>query len=500
MTSRARLVAAASAAAVIWMGASPNQPASGAAGAETGTQKLAAPGVELVRADMRVAPRGGLIERYRQHIGGLPVLGGEAVVATPAAGAPIVVSDDTVKGLERAAPPRLSRPAAIARARVAAGAQQLRAAPTARLGIEPGSGRAAWEVVLAAAKPVADLIVTVDARSGDVLRERDLLKRATGTARVFDPNPVTTLASYRGLRDNKDRDSGNLNGVLVPVTLERLTGARGCLTGQYVVAVLGKGKAAEGVCAPGADFAGVTRARNPFEAVMAYFHIDRTRAYIDSLALSEGLRRKPQRVEVNSFTDDNSFFSPATRRMALGTGGVDDGEDADVIVHEYGHSVQDQAVHFFGETIQGAAMGEGFADYLAAVMSSQATGGNSTFDPCMFEWDATSYTKNRCARRADKQITFRQAQKRCFGDPHCTGEAWSGALWELRGLLATDEAGRSVMDRVVLESHFLLTRKADLRDGARALVAADKLLYAGAHAAAIEAEMVQRGFCKPRGC
>ena len=46
-----------------------------------------------------------------------------------------------------------------------------------------------------------------------------------------------------------------------------------------------------------------------------------------------------------------------------------------MIVHEYGHSLQDQAAHFFGEKLEGASMGEGFGDYMAAVMSFQTTGG-----------------------------------------------------------------------------------------------------------------------------
>jgi hypothetical protein len=117
----------------------------------------------------------------------------------------------------------------------------------------------------------------------------------------------------------------------------------------------------------------------------------------------------------------------------------------------------------------------------------------------MFEWDATSYTNNDCLRRTDKALTKPQAMRRCGGDPHCIGEAWSGALWELRAALGF-EAGLSVADRVVLESHFLLGRRADFLDGARALIAADSLLYGGTHAAIISAEMVQRGFCKPAGC
>jgi hypothetical protein len=56
------------------------------------------------------------------------------------------------------------------------------------------------------------------------------------------------------------------------------------------------------------------------------------------------------------------------------------------------------------------------------------------------------------------------------------------------------------MDRVLIQSHLLLARNSNLRDGARALIAADGLLYSGVHAAAIEAEMVQRGLCAADGC
>ena len=50
------------------------------------------------------------------------------------------------------------------------------------------------------------------------------------------------------------------------------------------------------------------------------------------------------------------------------------------------------------------------------------------------------------------------------------------------------------MDRVVLESNFLLTKKSNFKDGAKALIAADQLLYGGAHVAQIEATMRARKF------
>jgi hypothetical protein len=134
------------------------------------------------------------------------------------------------------------------------------------------------------------------------------------------------------------------------------------------------------------------------------------------------------------------------------------------------------------------------------VMSSQETLGNPTFDPCMFEWDATSYTKNACARRVDKPIKLATAKRKCGGDPHCIGEAWSGMLWKLRAALGLDLNGQSIVDRDILESHFMLTRKSNFRDGARALLAADQSLYGGANALAISAELIARGFCPASGC
>jgi hypothetical protein len=458
----------------------------------------AAPG-ELVAARPIAVPGGGSVHRFRQRIGGLPVIGGEAVVAVPAGSSPILVTDETVAGVaEPHGAPSISRREAIRLARTETGALRLRRPARAVLAVDRGSGRPVWEVRLPVARPLRDLAVIVSAVDGDVGRVRDLIWRATATAVLFNPNPVVTQGSYTGLRDRKDRDSAQLMGLRAAVTLPRIESPGGCLRGTYVAVRLGRDP--RNVCDASFDWTGVQRSSNAFEALMAYHHIDRTRAYLDSLALSRGLRAEPQSVVANGILADNSFYAPFGRRVTIGTGGVDDGEDADVIVHEYGHAVQDMQARLFGQHPEGAAIGEGFGDYLAAVMSALTTRGNASFDPCMFEWDATSYTNNRCARRTDRGLTKRQVKRRCGGSPHCMGEAWSGALWELRGVLGVDAQGLSVADRVVLESNFMLGRRSNFRDGARALLAADQLLYGGIHTATIGAELVQRDFCATPTC
>lgn len=70
---------------------------------------------------------------------------------------------------------------------------------------------------------------------------------------------------------------------------------------------------------------------------------------------------------------------------------MDDAEDAGVIAHEYGHSIQDNQVPGFGDSIEGGSMGEGFGDYLGAVYED-ALSGKSFGRACVAEWDATSYS------------------------------------------------------------------------------------------------------------
>ena len=62
-----------------------------------------------------------------------------------------------------------------------------------------------------------------------------------------------------------------------------------------------------------------------------------------------------------------------------------------MIVHEYGHAVQDDQVPGFGCTLEAGSIGEAFGDYLAVTVSTAVTG-NTFEQPCVADWDSTSYT------------------------------------------------------------------------------------------------------------
>jgi hypothetical protein len=470
----------------------------GTAGADPLARTVAradAPRSELSLMRSTSVPGGGVIQRYGQRVGGLPVFDAETVAVAVPSGGSELISDSTVDDVK--APDTsgaISEAAAIDRASAAIGIERLRSDPSAKLGVDRASGDLVWRVVLPAWSPVGDFEVTLDANTGERLRVRDLAQHVTGVANIFNPNPVVTQNGYPGLKDNKDKDSSKLTALRVPVTLERLTDTKGCLRGQYVDARLGQ-KGTK-VCAAGSDFSDVTRSKSNFEAVMAYFHIDRQRFYADSLGLSQPLRSKPQKVYANAIPDDNSFYSTADHSLVLGTGGIDDGEDADVIAHEYGHSLQDQAAPGSLNTgRQGGTLAEGYGDYMAAAMSALTTGG-SKWDACIFDWDGIPYSPTgTCGRTADTNKNVEKAEKQCAKEIHCVGEVYSSMLLDLRTALGNDADGHSIMDRVVLEANFMGSRKTNYRSTGKALLAADDMLYAGVHKPEIQAALTKRKFC-----
>ena len=427
--------------------------------------------------------------RFQQEFKGIPVLGAKTVVSDGRGSTDLVVD-----ATRRSVRPRLGiavvKAAAIRRAARYTGIHPLRSRARAELAILPvrPHGRLVWRVILPARVPLGSFEVLVDTHTGAVLRMRDLLEHATGTASLFDPNPVETNGSRTGLADNDDADSALLTSLRKAVVLQRLDNGS-CLDGQFVRATLPSGE----VCLAGRDFSAVTRSDDRFEALMAYYHLDRTQAYIQSLGFANVLNKQ---IHVNADAllpdqgaEDNSFYDSATGEISFGTGGVDDAEDADVIDHEYGHAIQDAQVPGFGQSQEAGAMGEGFGDYLAAAMSATFSPG-APFDACLAEWDSLGFVPPEdCLRRTDLHPTVSERLvPPCAGEIHCLGEVWSGALWDIRASLGGPDA-----DRLVIQSQFSLTPSASFQDGSRALLLADRALYGGAHEAFLRSLLSDRG-------
>ena len=347
----------------------------------------------------------------------------------------------------------------------------------------------------------------VDAHSGAILRKRSLIQnsRFTGTGQVFDPNPVNTLNDTT-LQDNNDADSPDFAGAYGIVSLPGISRLFRDRFGPFIL----RGPFVEiddsleqpvnpPVRSRTGDFL-FKRNQQAFEGVMVYFNIDRNQRYIQSLGFNNVNNRRISVDPHGLGGADNSHYvaSPlGAGYLAFGEGGVDDAEDADVILHEYGHAIQDNQTLgkylFEGEA---GAQGEGFGDYWAFT-----NGPTTGFDPaCFAEWD----TEGDCLRRLDRTVDPNDGDcghvdeigksVACTNDIHDVGQIWSSALRDL--FLAL---GKTITDTLVIQSHFLVPDNPTFSDGAQALLDSDDQLYDGAYRDIICDTISNRGIDAP-GC
>ncbi|MBW3662159.1 MAG: M36 family metallopeptidase [Actinobacteria bacterium] len=351
--------------------------------------------------------------------------------------------------------------------------------------------------------------VDVDAATGEVVAIDDTRTFADGTASVFDPNPVVTL------QDNSLRESGvDVFGVDTDLNDARLTAALVALpirdvdVPQTVAGrLVGPWVSVQGPAPlpPTLDLA-FTRNDPRFETAMAYAHLDRLQRYFQDLGFTD-VNAEPQDVYTLPILGfDNSFYLPVGDLIAFGAGGIDDAEDAEVIVHEYGHAVQHAQVPGWGATHEGGAMGEAFGDWLAAAYYAREVSGGFQ-DACVADWDAVSYSGANppCLRRTDTQKVYPGDMTN--SSVHADGEIWSRFLWDLREALVSDveieeqeltpeEAAALRTDRsitLVLAHHELLSPTATFADAVAALRVAATALGHPEYVPLIDAAAQARG-------
>jgi hypothetical protein len=312
---------------------------------------------------------------------------------------------------------------------------------------------------------------------------------STAEAMVFFPNPVVSSGDTT-LTDQKDADYAALNDERVSVTLTNLDGS-GYLRGTWAYVIGETGD-------PAFETDGTydyTRHDDRFEQVMAYYWVTRSQLYLRSLGFGvtadwPGINEDQQRVRINQWGVDNSFATTHPRdEMRFGKGGVDDAEDAEVILHEYGHQIHFSQGFPYG-SYETDAIGEGFGDYWAATVSEvvlDSLGLNSVVAPgCIADWDSVSYTSTtpHCLRRVDLDLRYPADLN---GRIHHDGQIWSRALWDIRGALGNVKA-----DRIILNGQFDFAGTT-MGQLAAATVAAALELYGVPARNAVRAAFVDRG-------
>lgn len=329
-----------------------------------------------------------------------------------------------------------------------------------------GETKLVHRVIINSYETPGDWEVMVDAHSGEVIRVQDIANyhhddnrkkkpkqkpaemKAAGTAYIFDPDPLSRAhVSYGGdYVDNNDATNASLDAARSLVALPDITFSNGVysLKSKYVQVADFESPSTGLFTQASPDFL-FNRNDQGFEAVNAFYHLDRSMAYINEtlgINCKSTLNNGILLFDPHGLSgDDNSHFIPSSQRLAFGEGCVDDAEDADVVLHEFGHAIHYWITGLKSSSSQG--LGEGSGDYWAMSYSrslNQWTSNEPQYN-WMFSWDG----HNECWNGRITNYT-KKYPSGLTGTIHTDGQIWATALMRIYNRI-----GKEKTDRIFLE-------------------------------------------------
>lgn len=363
--------------------------------------------------------------------------------------------------------------------------------------------------------PAGEWEAYVDAKTGTLLKAEDISNyhhekkpknkplpvakpfRVTvaGTGNVFDPDPLTTaLAAYGGSYvDGSDANAAVLTAQLKSVTLNDITLSAGTysLVGPYAE-IRDFEAPSKGLFTQASSVFAFDRNADAFEAVNTYYHIDAMMRYLN---VTLGMNIHPYqylggvRFDPSGLSGaDNSHYLGGSGQLAFGEGGVDDAEDADVIIHELGHGLHDWVTA--GGLSQVNGLSEGTGDYIAGSYSrfkGYWTSADAAYN-WTFNWDGHNpFWGGRVLNYAAVYPTG------LVNAIHTDGQIWATANMKI-----WDDIGRQKADKAFWSGLALTNSSTNQNDAANAVYqAATNMHYTNAERQAIRTRYIAAGYTMP---
>ena len=315
--------------------------------------------------------------------------------------------------------------------------------------------------------------------TGELLAEYDHLRNlgidTFINANVFEPDPLTFLSKMYASPyvDSNDQHLPWMDSAYVPVNIPAIYDTvvnKFFIENNYVKIV--------DISPPNIPPSDSTnnlffynRSQPGFEECMVAYHITKFQEHINALGF-DTLMDVQCEIDVHgNFGADNSVFNrniPGNPTLIFGDGGVDDAEDADVIIHEYCHGISwsaNQNNHTGNERI---AIDEAIADYFATSYSRAL----SPFRwQDMFTWDGhNEFWVGRTAATPNNYTVPWPST------PHLLGEVFNTAMQNIY-----TDLGRNVTDELMLEALYYFTDSTNLPSAAYYVLQADDLINNGAN-------------------
>lgn len=327
--------------------------------------------------------------------------------------------------------------------------------------------------------------------NGEIIYQRDTRSYSgadsTVTGTIFNPDPLTTAQqpyTPGTFDDNGDANSTWLNNQLVSVSFPaNFTGTEFKLENSFVKLVdVDSPNVLPAVSSlPQFNF---NRSQTGFEDVNAFYHLNQYRNQVNSLGFS--LANQLVLVDAHAWSgNDQSSFTPngGNPELDFGVGGVDDAEDADVLIHEYAHFVSYNAAPGSNVGSQRNSLDEAFGDYAAASYSASLSSYNKEW---VFNWDGPVWSNNNFGGRTVASSKVYPTD--ITGSIYKNAPIWSTALMNIH-----NEIGRLATDSLIYQAHYSYAANISMDDAAQLLIDADTLLNNGAYYCPIYKHLLQRG-------
>ncbi|ASW73383.1 T9SS C-terminal target domain-containing protein [Chryseobacterium piperi] len=340
--------------------------------------------------------------------------------------------------------------------------------------IDPYENPGSWETIIdaktGAVISVKDIAVYHRGHEDEQPHKKDKVNKtqkqasfkASGSGYVFNPDPLSkTGSAYAGdFVDNNDATNTSLDNARTLVTLSDIEFANNVykLKNAYVE-IRNISAPNTGLFTQASNQFLFNRSQLGFEAVNVFWHVDQSMRYINETL---GIICRPKTNGGTVLYDphalngaDNSSYS-TSGVLQFGQGGVDDGEDADVIIHELGHGIY----HWLSGGVSNSdGLSEGSGDYWAQSYSRSLNQWSSTAPEYqwVFNWDG--HNQYWAGRITNYTVTYPGT-----GAIHTKGQIWASALMRIYNRI-----GKEKTDRAFLEGLGLTTSNTNQQNAAIAI-------------------------------
>ena len=366
----------------------------------------------------------------------------------------------------------------------------------------------AWRIYIISMEPRGAWRIFVSANDGHIIHVEDIRMFANGSGKVFNPNPlVSANVPYGGnYVHNNGATNPHLEAQLMTVTLRDLTESYGYfwLNGPYCRVVDFEPPRGHNIPAledPN-DF-NYNRNDLEFGAVMSYYYVDLAARRVLQLGYWDtglnGLKIDPH----GQYGWRDAQYIPSTSNLPNGGNYISLGshyiysntdpfvpacEDADVILHEYGHAIQWKLgkadYNLYSKYVEVASVLEGSSDYWAASFRRSPSN----------DWAVHAKWFNMDYGWIPRRLDLNSVYPTDYLDliksgKHYGGQIWSSALMKIWG-----DLGRDITDQLFLETHLLWKQDSVMmRGAATAFMKADVHLNKGRHLCQIYSRFQEHG-------